>query len=63
VVVIDVVPKVDTSAFHARHRNDGPGRLAYDPDMMLALLFYAYGTRRARRGASRRRAAPMPPTG
>jgi len=42
--VIDVVAKVDTSAFHARHPNDGPGRPAYNPDMMLALLFYAYGT-------------------
>jgi len=42
--VIDVVARVDTSAFHARHPNDGPGRPAYDPDMMLALLFYAYGT-------------------
>jgi transposase len=41
--VIDVVDTVDTSAFHARHPNDGPGRPAYDPDMMLALLFYAYG--------------------
>ena len=42
--VIDVVARLDTSAFHARHLNDGPGRPAYDPDMMLALLFYAYGT-------------------
>ncbi|MGH8917592.1 MAG: transposase [Actinomycetes bacterium] len=42
--VIDVVAKVDTTAFHARHRNDGPGRPAYNPDMMLTLLFYAYGT-------------------
>lgn len=42
--VIDVVAKIDTSAFHARHPNDGVGRPAYDPDMMLALLFYAYGT-------------------
>lgn len=42
--VIDVVARIDTAAFHARHRNDGPGRPAYDPDMMLALLFYAYGT-------------------
>ncbi len=42
--VIDVVAQVDTSAFHARHRNDGPGRPAYNPEMMLALLFYAYGT-------------------
>jgi transposase len=42
--VIDVVAKIDTSAFHAAHRNDGPGRPAYNPDMMLALLLYAYGT-------------------
>lgn len=42
--MIDVVAKVDTTAFHAIHPNDGPGRPAYHPDMMLAMLFYAYGT-------------------
>lgn len=42
--VIDVVDQIDTAAFHALHPNDGVGRPAYDPDMMLALLFYAYGT-------------------
>jgi transposase len=49
--VIDVVEAIDTSQFHARHPNDGPGRPAYDPDMMLALLFYAYmtGSRSSRR--------------
>jgi transposase len=49
--VLDVVAVIDTSAFHARYRNDGPGRPAYDPDMMLALLFYAYamGIRSSRR--------------
>src|SRR5215210_2053706 len=41
--VVDVVSHVDTVAFHARHLNDGPGRPAYNPEMMLALLFYAYG--------------------
>lgn len=41
--MIDVVAKVDTRSFHAIHPNDGPGRPAYNPDMMLALLFYAYG--------------------
>jgi len=40
--VIDVVERIDTSAFHARYRLDGPGRPPYDPEMMLALLFYAY---------------------
>lgn len=49
--VIDIVERIDTSALHARHPNDGPGRPAYDPDMMLALLFYAYagGVRSSRR--------------
>ncbi|MGH9279513.1 MAG: transposase, partial [Acidimicrobiales bacterium] len=41
--VIDVVARIDTSALHARHPNDGPGRPAYNPDTMLAVLFYAYG--------------------
>ncbi len=40
--VLDVVAKVDTSALHARRRNDGSGRRAYDPEMLLALLVYAY---------------------
>lgn len=49
--LIDAVNLIDTSAFHARHRNDGAGRPAYDPDMMLTLLFYAYctGLRSSRR--------------
>src|SRR5579859_5641516 len=49
--VLDVVEVIDTSKFHALHPNDGPGRPAYDPDMMLALLFYAYmsGVRSSRR--------------
>jgi transposase len=41
--VVDVVARIDTSGFHVRHRNDGVGRPAYNPDMMLGLLFYAYG--------------------
>jgi len=49
--VIEVVERIDTSRLHGRHRNDGVGRPAYDPDMMLALLFYAYagGARSSRR--------------
>jgi transposase len=42
--VVDVVARVDTSALHARHPNDGAGRAAYDPDMLLALVLYAYCT-------------------
>jgi transposase len=49
--VIEVVERLDTAALHLRHRNDGAGRPAYDPDMMLALLLYAYvtGQRSSRR--------------
>jgi len=49
--VLDVVAVVDLSAFHARHPNDGAGRAAYDPEMMLALLLYGYcrGLRSSRR--------------
>ncbi len=49
--VLDVVSMMDLSAFHARHLNDGAGRAAYDPEMMLALLLYAYcvGLRSSRR--------------
>lgn len=49
--VLDVVSMVDTKELHARHANDGVGRPAYDPEMMLALLVYAYcsGIRSSRR--------------
>lgn len=49
--VLDVVSMVDTKELHARHPNDGVGRPAYDPEMMLALLVYAYcsGIRSSRR--------------
>jgi len=42
--VLDVVDQLDTSAFHARHPG-GVGRPAYDPDMLLALLMYAYANK------------------
>lgn len=42
--VLDVVERIDTSGLHARHPNVGVGRRAYDPDMLLALLVYAYCT-------------------
>lgn len=40
--LLDVIERVDTSVLHARHPNDGVGRAAYDPDMLLAVLLYAY---------------------
>ena len=49
--VLDVVAMVDTSAFDFLHPNDGVGRPAYDPQMMLGILLYAYckGLRSSRR--------------
>ena len=40
--VIEVVERVDTTVLHQRHSLDGVGRRAFNPDMLLALLVYAY---------------------
>lgn len=40
--VVSVVGQLDLSAFYKRRRNDGWGRPAFDPAMMVALLLYAY---------------------
>jgi transposase len=40
--VIDAVAEMDLSAFYAAYRQDGHGRAAYEPSMMVALLLYAY---------------------
>jgi transposase len=42
--VLDVVEALDTSALHECRRTGGVGRAGYDPDMLLALLIYAYAT-------------------
>lgn len=49
--VLDVVDQLDTRRFHASRRTGGVGRRGYDPDMLLALLIYAYavGERSSRR--------------
>ena len=49
--VLEVVDRLDTSGFHAPHRRGGPGRRAFDPDLLLAVLVYAYavGERSSRR--------------
>lgn len=49
--VIDAVTQLDTTELHRLHPNDGAGRPAYDPEMMVALLLYAYcnGMRSSRR--------------
>src|SRR6478609_7529339 len=48
--VIDTVAVMDTAAFYAAYRDDGHGRAAYEPSMMLALLLYCWsrGTRSSR---------------
>jgi transposase len=40
--VIDAVAEMDLSAFYAAYRQDGHGRAACEPAMMVALLLYAY---------------------
>jgi transposase len=41
-LVLEIVAQLDTSALHARHPSARAGRAAYDPDMLLTLLIYAY---------------------
>jgi transposase len=40
--VLDAVEAMDLAAFYAAYRTDGHGRAAHDPQMMVALLLYAY---------------------
>jgi len=48
--VVEVVAELDLAVFYARYRQDGWGRAAYDPAVMVALVLYAYavGVRSAR---------------
>ena len=48
--VVDAVGELDLAAFCARYRQDGCGRAAYDPAVMVAVILYAYcsGIRSAR---------------
>ena len=48
--VIDSLAQLELSDFYGRHRDDGWGRAAFDPRMMVTLLLYAYavGVRSAR---------------
>src|SRR3954451_11609450 len=40
--VLSAVGEMDLAAFYAAYRQDGHGRAAHDPAMMVALLLYAY---------------------
>ena len=53
--VLESVAELDLAAFYSAYRSDGWGAAAHDPQMMVALLLYAYsiGVRSAR-GIERR---------
>src|SRR3954452_21235511 len=40
--VLDAVSEMDLAAFYGAYRDDGWGRAAHDPAMMVALFVYAY---------------------
>jgi transposase len=40
--LLDVVERLELEAFYGEYRADGSGRPAHDPQMMVALLLYAY---------------------
>jgi transposase len=53
--VIEAVAALDLSAFYRDYRTDGWGRAAHNPQMMVALLLYAYALgERSARGVERR---------
>jgi transposase len=52
--LIDAVKEMDLCAFYAPYRDDGHGRPAYEPEMMVALVLYAFATKqRSSRGIER----------
>ena len=53
--VLESVEQLDLAAFYASYRQDGWGRAAFEPQMMVALLLYAYARgERSSRGVERR---------
>lgn len=50
-MVMEIVDRLDTSAFHQRRRTGGVGRAGYDPDVLVTLLIWAWsqGVRSSRR--------------
>jgi transposase len=53
--VLDAVDEIDLSAFYSAYREDGWGRAAFDPQLMVALLLYAYAVgERSSRAIERR---------
>jgi transposase len=58
--VIDAVAALDLSPFYVVYRDNGQGRAAHDPAMMVALLLYSYaiGERSSRRIGAASRTSP-----
>src|SRR3954454_18791610 len=53
--VLGSVEQLDLAAFYASYRQDGWGRAAFEPQMMVALLLYAYARgERSSRGIERK---------
>jgi transposase len=53
--IADAVEEMDLSAFYDSYRADGWGRAAFEPQMMVSLLLYAYAIgERSSRGIERR---------
>ncbi len=53
--VADAVEEMDLKAFYCAYRQDGWGRAAFEPKIMVALLLYAYAVgERSSRGIERR---------
>ena len=52
--ILGAVDQMDLSAFYGVYRENGQGRAAYEPSMMVALLLYAYARgNRSSRGIER----------
>src|SRR5256714_9160770 len=52
--ILGAVDQLDLSAFYGVYRENGQGRAAYEPSMMVALLLYAYARgNRSSRGIER----------
>ena len=53
--ILETVGQLDLAPFYASYRQDGWGRAAFEPQMMLSLLLYAYARgERFSRGIERR---------
>src|SRR5215216_6116520 len=53
--ILETVRELDLAPFYASYRVDGWGRAAFEPEMMLSLLLYAYARgERSSRGIERR---------